>query len=961
MQARSIDQAWLASWVGKTPRRTIFRLTTVLAAFGMLLIITRTVQAQLITTTGQEPRPIEVATLEFAGNVENFLLDKGNNRLYVTDDSGLLSVLNATDYSLITTLPFAGELTLDPLYPRLYVAPGYRTFADQEQPTIQVIDTASLTVTATITNATHLSLDPGHQRIFVGNKPLVNAPPTAPVGEIRVLAADTLQTVIAKPLDGIPVYNPLRDELLIIANSLWRADPKTLTIRQDLLPEITAQTCKDCLGAQRVRGATVLAQQNLLVLDIDVVQSSGGPAMGAPIRFWDAKTLVPFPATHPFVLQPTCNRRAVLQPRLDNRIYRPQSYASDYTFYGWRIETPTGTVLSEIDGLDTLFLNPNTEQAYAGGWVLTLPTLQPIARLPQLTCIFAYDEMQGLIYAQRPKQLVVLAEAGSPPSTQAPPPTSITQLPPRPITQIVLAPNFTQHQTLFVTQYDTLYRSTDDGAHWQLLAGLPLNHVTALHVALSPDFAHDNTLFVGGGNELGGSEQLAGGVFRSTDGGDTWEPMWQGLHDLRVYDVALSPTFSRDQTVLAYAYTAQFSPFRQGKSIQRSTDGGLSWSSWITQTENALPSAEALLPGATPPPALPIRLADYGYQLAYTRDHGATWAGINLPKYLGSTVRAMLAAPDFAKSGVVYVMGEHALWRVRAEGTLIEPWDDDRLSDSTEGLSTLALSPLDRDGNYQLVIGTGGGEVWVLNATEMAWQSPLSATQPAAAQPLTARQVGAATQPLFFYPLTKGETTQLVLRNMDGSQRRAVTLPAGIDDKRPLSFSPDGAWLAYYTGAVSRPNQAASDDLALHLLNVASGELLTVATLLPPNFPENLAINARLIGARIPEVADDPQLVEGIWWGFAEALTINAWSPDSQKLAFAGAMDGPSSDLYLFDVEKRTLTRLTDGPEQITAMHWSPNGQWIWHNTVAIGFCEGCYGHKYSVASDGSQVITIPG
>jgi len=945
-----------AHWMVKRCQDALGVLIPSLIALSALLLAPPTVQAQSATKANADPLPVAVATIPLAGPVQDFLLDPANQRIYVTTEGGTLTILDATDYTVLATLPVGGELTLDPRRPRLYVAPGFRAFGKPSA--IQIIDTATLTVSATISDATHLSLDPQHARIFVGHSLLPLFPPNPPIGGLRMLDAATLATLAEAAIDGIPVYNPRRDELLLITQSLLRVDPTSLEIRADLFPAITAQSCKDCIGSEQVYAAQVLDAQNLLAVDISARSTpTGGRLIPAP-RFLNATTLAEIPLAGAPLTQPTCQRRMDLQPVLDNRIYRHQAYASTFLFHHWRIENAKGVLLDEIDGLDAPFLNPNTGQAYASGWVLALPALRPVGRMPTLTCILAHDAARGLIYARRQHDLLVLAESGSG-QTTPPIATPRPTLPQAAVTQIALSPNVEQDQTLFVTQSKRLYRSSDGGKHWLPLTNLPLQGMTALHVALSPSFAQDQTLFVGAGEAVGRGDQVAGGVFRSTDGGDSWQPAWQGLRHLRISDVALSPNFATDQTVLVYAHYRQFAPFGDGQSIQRSTDGGLTWSRWITLTDAPLPPASALLPQATAPPTLPIRLVDYGYQLARTSD-GETWEGIDLPEYLGSEVRALMAALDFVESGVVYVLGASALWRVREQGAIIEPWDDVRLAGRTaytEVLTSLALSPRYADGSYRLVIGTGGGEVWLLNPAEMAWQPRLTVVT----TPLTARQTGGATQPLFAYTLAQTEPTQLVVRNMDGSHRRAVTLPAGIDDKRVHSFAPDGTWLAYYTGAVSRPNQPASDDLALHLLNVASGELITVANLLPSDFPANLAVNARWIAERIPEMADDAQLTEGIWWGFAEALTLHAWSPDGRQLAFAGAIDGPSSDLYLFDLATRTHTRLTDGPEQITALRWSPDGQWIWHKTVSIGFCQGCYGHKYAAAADGSRILTIPG
>ena len=57
------------------------------------------------------------------------------------------------------------------------------------------------------------------------------------------------------------------------------------------------------------------------------------------------------------------------------------------------------------------------------------------------------------------------------------------------------------------------------------------------------------------------------GVFRSADGGNTWEVASDGLSDLRVHSIDVSPGFGTDGTLFAGTSGGLF----------RSTDEGRSW------------------------------------------------------------------------------------------------------------------------------------------------------------------------------------------------------------------------------------------------------------------------------------------------------------------------------------------------------------------------------------------------
>jgi dipeptidyl aminopeptidase/acylaminoacyl peptidase len=61
-----------------------------------------------------------------------------------------------------------------------------------------------------------------------------------------------------------------------------------------------------------------------------------------------------------------------------------------------------------------------------------------------------------------------------------------------------------------------------------------------------------------------------------------------------------------------------------------------------------------------------------------------------------------------------------------------------------------------------------------------------------------------------------------------------------------------------------------------------------------------------------------------------------AWQPGSGRLlAFMGAMDGPTSDLYLYDTESQVLTQITHGGSQAVFPTWSPDGKYILHFGVS--------------------------
>ena len=207
--------------------------------------------------------------------------------------------------------------------------------------------------------------------------------------------------------------------------------------------------------------------------------------------------------------------------------------------------------------------------------------------------------------------------------------------------------------------------------------------------------------------------------------------------------------------------------------------------------------------------------------------------------------------------------------------------------------------------------------------------------------------------PYLVYLRGSGAGQELVILDADGNGR--MTFPSPLTDASgdvsfipPLAdlVSPDGKWLAYYTGSARQ-----ASDLALNLMSLADGSTRLVTRLLSADYPGNFTEAAAELG--------QDNTAESLQEAFLAGITRSiAWSPDGRYLAFAGQMDGTSSDLYVYDSQSETVKRLSSGSEQVQWIDWSPDGERIVNgSTLWVGM--GMSFNIFATSPDGSVVKSL--
>lgn len=125
---------------------------------------------------------------------------------------------------------------------------------------------------------------------------------------------------------------------------------------------------------------------------------------------------------------------------------------------------------------------------------------------------------------------------------------------------MAISPNFSSDETLFVGTQTGIFRSTNAGRAWREVT-MPFGFDTVLSIAISPNYAQDATLFSGTENQ---------GLWKSTDGGDSWK---------RLAENAINSSVNAILVPLTYAKKPEILVLNEGTPML-SNDSGNTWEQW---------------------------------------------------------------------------------------------------------------------------------------------------------------------------------------------------------------------------------------------------------------------------------------------------------------------------------------------------------------------------------------------
>lgn len=122
---------------------------------------------------------------------------------------------------------------------------------------------------------------------------------------------------------------------------------------------------------------------------------------------------------------------------------------------------------------------------------------------------------------------------------------------PEPLLMISIAPLYARWGVLFAyNNAGTLYRSGDGGNTWQAVLASSVTNSLGAQIAYAPNIETNRPVFllVTGPGPAGRGETLSGRLFRSRDGGLTWEAIAVGQGAIPTA-LAISPNFARDRLI----------------------------------------------------------------------------------------------------------------------------------------------------------------------------------------------------------------------------------------------------------------------------------------------------------------------------------------------------------------------------------------------------------------------------
>ncbi len=196
--------------------------------------------------------------------------------------------------------------------------------------------------------------------------------------------------------------------------------------------------------------------------------------------------------------------------------------------------------------------------------------------------------------------------------------------------------------------------------------------------------------------------------------------------------------------------------------------------------------------------------------------------------------------------------------------------------------------------------GDTAGEV---SAPTVAISEPVNTLQSASSDNSSPDETLNATGPWLLIETSEG----LWATNPDGSALSQLTTVDYWHGELAQAIQPAGNHVVFQT-----PGNYDFNHMALNLLSLPDGKVTKITDLTSASTEAN------------PGSGPGDEGFEALR-AIGEQVSY-AWSPDGSQLAFSGAMDGPSADIYFYNAQSGAITQVSQDPAQDFAPSWSPDG-----------------------------------
>jgi photosystem II stability/assembly factor-like uncharacterized protein len=284
---------------------------------------------------------------------------------------------------------------------------------------------------------------------------------------------------------------------------------------------------------------------------------------------------------------------------------------------------------------------------------------------------------------------------------------------------MAFSPEFsTDRLALFGTsrhdQEHGIWRSTDGGETWTKSSdGIPEGkEVDVYDIAFSPAFAQDQTVFASVHKQKVTLREAPGALFRSTDGGKTWEEVaMEGFPSSGVRpqqdltSLSLSPDFARDGTMFAAVAAV---------GAYRSTDRGNTWARVSTENANEVQVAPNFAQERL------VAVATINSGLLLSTDGGETWSPSAGGLERVRNVKQVLFSRDFAQDRTILAMSPtDGIFLSRDAGA---SWENLARPPENELMVFMAATPTFASDRF-LAYALRGGEVYLSEDLGRTWKA----------------------------------------------------------------------------------------------------------------------------------------------------------------------------------------------------------------------------------------------